>query len=140
MSDSRPSRGADARIALGNLWTSLRGFLDALPVSAARPAISYERSVLREVAPPDSAIERELSRLCNVAREALRAHRQGAGDDEGGASERTAMMRRRLEADRCIALGVLQADDHVSGVVDCVDVERERDAEDAASARKVRGG
>jgi hypothetical protein len=50
------------------------------------------------------------------------------------------MMRRRLEADRCIALGVLQADDHVSGVVDCVDVERERDAEDAASARKVRGG
>lgn len=139
MGDSRPSRGADSRIALGNLWTSLRGFLDALPVSAARPAISYERSVLREVAPPDSAVERELSRLCNVAREALRAHREGADGDEGDTSERTAMMRRRLEADRCVALGVLQADDHVSGVVDRIDVERDRDAEDVAPARKVRG-
>jgi hypothetical protein len=140
MGDSRPSRGADARIALGNLWTSLRGFLDALPSSAARPAISYERSVLREVAPPDSAVERELSRLCNVAREALRAHREGAGD-ACDTSERTAMMRRRLEADRCVALGVLQADDHVSGVVYCIVAEREREREgdDVAPARKVRG-
>jgi hypothetical protein len=139
MGDSRPSRGADSRIALGNLWTSLRGFLDALPVSAARPAISYERSVLREVLPPDSAVERELSRLCNVAREALRAHREDADGDEGDTSERTAMMRRRLEADRCVALGVLQADDHVSGVVDRIDVERERDDVDVAHVHKVRG-
>ena len=132
MGDSRPSRGADSRIALGNLWTSLRGFLDALPGSAARPAISYERSVLREVAPPDSAVERELSRLCNVEDE---------DGDEGEPSERIAMMRRRLEADRCVALGVLQADDHVSGVVDCIDVEREREGEPeggVSCARKLR--
>jgi hypothetical protein len=134
MGDSRPSRGAECRIALGNLWTSLRALLDALPVSAARPAISYERSVLREVAPPDSAVERELSRLCTVACDVLRAHREG---DPGDTCERTAMMRRRLEADRCIALGVLQTDDHVSGVVDRIEVEREQ--RDSDFARKASG-
>ncbi len=125
MDGSRPEPGADCRIALGNLWMSLRALFDALPPGAgAARAISYERSVLRAVDPSADAIEQELGRLCNVAREVLRAHR-----DPAAASERMQAIVRRLEADRASALEALHAGAVSSGVLYAI----EDDAAEKAS-------
>jgi hypothetical protein len=104
---------AACRMAVGHLWTSLRAVLDALPSSEARPALSFERSVLNTpgTAPSLAAMAEELERLCRVTESVLGSHPNVA------ASERLARSIRHLKADHAIALGILRTDPSESGVV-----------------------
>ncbi len=102
---------AACRLALGNLWTSLRAVLDALPSRDARPALSADRSVLRDTVPSLASMAHELERLCLVTQSVLHANPNVA------ASERLARSVRHLKADHAIAIGILRTGSGGSGIV-----------------------